>query len=64
LVSVNVALNSHEYDPSSDEDRFEGGGTFFEGLIRNPKDMKLILRPIGAGHAVAHLSTERHAGDR
>ena len=62
IISVNIALNSHEGDAITGESGFEGGGTFFEDLIRNPVDEKPIVRPSAPGHAVAHLSTVRHAG--
>lgn len=55
IVSVNIALNSLS--------EFEGGGTFFEGLIDSPHHSQdPIIRPSDVGHALAHLSTERHAG--
>ena len=62
LISVNIMLN-----PSSE---FEGGGTFFENQLRSEMvrndisaaDTPKPLKPLGAGHAVAHLSSERHAG--
>jgi tetratricopeptide (TPR) repeat protein len=62
MISVNIALNSM--------DEFEGGGTFFEGLLESPRpynfcsisDQDPVLRPLGIGHAIAHLSTERHTG--
>ena len=50
LVSVNIMLN--------DDNQFEGGGTAFENDIgtgpRKPSR--------GAGHCLAHKSSERHAG--
>ena len=55
LFSVNIALNSYEND-------FEGGGTFLERLISNDYGNDVIQRPCGAGHALIHSSTERHAG--
>ena len=64
LVSVNIMLNS--------ECEFEGGGTFFENQLQNHiithhEASTLIpspkpLKPLGPGHALAHLSSERHAG--
>lgn len=62
LISVNIMLNS--------ENEFEGGGTFFENQMRaeilndgfGEGGAPEPLKPIGAGHAVAHLSSERHAG--
>jgi hypothetical protein len=53
LVSVNIMLN-----PTTD---FVGGGTFFEnqlldGAIPEP------LKPVDVGHALLHLSSDRHAG--
>jgi tetratricopeptide (TPR) repeat protein len=62
IVSVNIALNSHEVDGNTGENGFEGGGTFFEDLINNDAIDKPIVRPSAPGHAVAHLSTMRHAG--
>jgi len=73
VVSVNIALNPHEHgeykdNENEDEERgFIGGGTFFEDLLAdNGEDGggggSPILRPTGTGHAVAHLSTKRHAG--
>ena len=80
VVSVNIALNSHDVGENSQQgetrhqDRFVGGGTFFEDLIceATGKDSiddidddnccRPILRPVATGHAVAHWSTKRHAG--
>ncbi|GFH44133.1 hypothetical protein CTEN210_00607 [Chaetoceros tenuissimus] len=55
IVSVNIMLN----------EEFEGGGTLLENqLSRNDVVDESVepLKPIGAGHAVSHLSSERHAG--
>ena len=65
-VSVNIMLN--------DPDEFEGGGTFFEQQLlstsswdgvrfktKSTSDL-LPLKPISAGHALAHYSSDRHAG--
>ena len=59
IVSVNIMLNAAE--------EFQGGGTMFENQLRSAitegsGDAPLALKPIGAGHAIAHLSNERHAG--
>ena len=63
LVSVNIMLN-----PSED---FDGGGTFFENQLLGCIEDKPTcittqkiqpLKPMGPGHAIAHLSSERHAG--
>ena len=56
LVSVNIMLNSN--------DEFDGGGTFFEDqlLSSNVEEAVKPVRPIGPGHAVMHLSSDRHAG--
>ena len=59
IVSVNIMLNSDE--------EFQGGGTMFENQLHNEitKGDGVIpsaLKPIGVGHAIAHLSNERHAG--
>ena len=56
LVSVNIMLNSN--------DEFNGGGTFFEDqlLASNSESTEPPIRPIGPGHAVMHLSSDRHAG--
>jgi hypothetical protein len=61
LVSVNIMLNSAE--------EFKGGGTFLENQLRGKiaekglaEDVPSPLQSIGAGHAVAHLSNQRHAG--
>lgn len=62
IISVNIALNDFERNELTGENGFEGGGTFFEGLICNPENYTPILRPIGTGHAVVHCSNERHAG--
>ena len=65
-VSVNIMLN----DPSE----FEGGGTFFENQLlssstlwdntqlKSGQFLEGPLRPLGAGHALAHFSSDRHAG--
>lgn len=63
-VSVNIMLN--------DQSDFEGGGTFFENQILScwngdkldeSDDTGLKpLKPLGAGHALAHDSSDRHAG--
>ena len=65
-VSVNIMLN----DPSE----FEGGGTFFENQLLSSSTLwdntqfnleqfaGGPLRPLGAGHALAHFSSDRHAG--
>ncbi len=66
-VSVNVMLNS--------QDEFSGGGTFFEnqllpvilnegGLNEGGGNSNVIhpLKPLGPGHALAHKSSDRHAG--
>ncbi|VEU45053.1 unnamed protein product [Pseudo-nitzschia multistriata] len=77
VVSVNIALNSHDVAKETRRaDRFTGGGTFFEDLMgREPNehqseneneasggDASPVLRPLAAGHALAHWSTKRHAG--
>jgi len=58
IVSVNIMLN--------DADEFTGGGTFFENQLRDENDtedpMMKPLRPSGVGYALAHYSSERHAG--
>lgn len=61
LISVNIMLNS----PSE----FEGGGTFFDNQLRDDTlDLSINstppnpLKPLGVGHALAHLSNQRHAG--
>ena len=63
LVSVNIMLNH----PSE----FEGGGTFFENQllpfisdISFDKHLPTVrpLKPLDVGHALLHLSSERHAG--
>jgi len=56
LVSVNIMLNS-------DEDFF-GGGTAFENQFSDNVDSPAPLKPVGPGHALSHLSSERHAGAR
>ena len=66
-VSVNIMLNS--------QDEFEGGGTFFENqllpmmMISDDKSSDEFykaevqpLKPRGVGHAIAHYSSNRHAG--
>eukprot|EP00804_Cyclotella_cryptica_P007903 CCRYP_001453-RA/>CCRYP_001453-RA protein AED:0.34 eAED:0.34 QI:0/0/0/1/0/0/2/0/538 len=61
-VSVNIMLNN--------PDEFEGGGTFFEQQLltwnvtdfNNTSPCPGPLKPLGAGHALAHLSSDRHAG--
>ncbi|KAL7518933.1 hypothetical protein ACHAWX_003734 [Stephanocyclus meneghinianus] len=64
-VSVNIMLNN--------PDEFEGGGTFFEQQLLSCdtwNDTRFNatspcpgpLLPLGAGHALAHLSSDRHAG--
>jgi len=64
-VSINIILNS--------QDDFEGGGTFFEDqllpIIRSSSsDDQLYeaevrpLKPKDVGHAIAHYSSNRHAG--
>jgi hypothetical protein len=63
-VSVNIMLN----DPSE----FQGGGTFFEQQLISwdetadtseyLPDTLSPLKPLGAGHALAHYSSHRHAG--
>ncbi|GAX12050.1 hypothetical protein FisN_8Lh150 [Fistulifera solaris] len=51
LVSINVMLN---------ED-FVGGGTFFENQLEDEESFQPV-KPLGVGHAIAHYSSERHAG--
>jgi tetratricopeptide (TPR) repeat protein len=66
-VSVNIMLN----DPSE----FQGGGTFFEqqlisasiwdettDLLEYVPDTFSAIKPLGAGHSLAHYSSDRHAG--
>jgi hypothetical protein len=64
-VSVNIMLNN--------PDEFEGGGTFFEQQLLSSDIWDVTrfnttspypgpLMPLGAGHALAHLSSDRHAG--
>ena len=66
-VSVNIMLNS--------QDEFEGGGTFFENkllpmmMISDDKSSDEFykaevqpLKPRDVGHAIAHYSSNRHAG--
>jgi len=61
-VSVNIMLNS--------QDEFDGGGTFFENqllpVVLNGGDGTSNdiqpLKPLGPGHAIAHYSSDRHAG--
>eukprot|EP00984_Skeletonema_dohrnii_P032385 scaffold26473_cov138-Skeletonema_dohrnii-CCMP3373.AAC.6 len=61
-VSVNIMLNS--------QDEFDGGGTFFENQLLpvvlnggggTSNDIQ-PLKPLGPGHAIAHYSSDRHAG--
>lgn len=61
LISINIMLNSPV--------EFEGGGTFFDNQLRcQTLDLSMIssppspLKPLGVGHALAHLSNQRHAG--
>jgi hypothetical protein len=54
LVSVNLQLNSHL--------EFQGGGTWFENHPTDYDKIKQPLKPVSAGHALAHFSSERHAG--
>ncbi len=51
LVSINIMLN---------ED-FVGGGTFFENQLGNENSFQPV-KPLAVGHAIAHYSSERHAG--
>jgi tetratricopeptide (TPR) repeat protein len=66
-VSVNIMLNQQE--------EFQGGGTFFENqllpvVLNDGRDdgsattaaAALPLKPLGPGHAIAHKSSDRHAG--
>lgn len=65
-VSVNIMLNDHC--------EFDGGGTFFEQQLLSLSSWNesyvetdaptLVgpLKPLGAGHALAHFSSDRHAG--
>lgn len=64
-VSVNIMLNPQE--------EFQGGGTFFENQLLPLNDGRdggsattvaaaLPLKPLGPGHAIAHKSSDRHAG--
>lgn len=66
-VSVNIMLNTQE--------EFQGGGTFFENqllpvVLNDGRDggstttaaAALPLKPLGPGHAIAHKSSDRHAG--
>ncbi|KAL7448501.1 hypothetical protein ACHAWC_000675, partial [Mediolabrus comicus] len=66
-VSVNIMLNP--------EEEFQGGGTFFENqllpvVLNDGRDggsattaaAALPLKPLGPGHAIAHKSSDRHAG--
>lgn len=52
LISVNIMLNS--------EEEFASGGTAFENQFGERDSQP--LKPVGPGHALAHLSSERHAG--
>ena len=52
LISVNIMLNS--------EDEFASGGTAFENQFDQMDSQP--LKPVGPGHALSHLSSERHAG--
>ena len=52
LVSVNIMLNS--------EEEFASGGTAFENQFDQMGSQP--LKPVGPGHALSHLSSERHAG--
>ena len=54
LISVNIMLNSN--------DDFRGGGTAFENQFSDDVDSQAPLKPVGPGHALSHLSSERHAG--
>ena len=55
LISVNIMLNSN--------DDFSGGGTAFENQFSDDDvDSQAPLKPVGPGHALSHLSSERHAG--
>ncbi|KAL9184548.1 hypothetical protein ACHAXT_012518 [Thalassiosira profunda] len=54
FVSVNVMLNS--------PDEFVGGGTFFESQLLGDAEGMRPLKPLGPGHALAHFSSDRHAG--
>ena len=66
LVSINIMLNS--------EDEFEGGGTVFENQFADMRSLQDLdredsasqkyqpLKPCSPGHALSHLSNERHAG--
>ncbi len=62
-VSVNVMLNSL--------DEFSAGGTFFENqllpvVLNEGGGTSIVdihpLKPLGPGHALAHYSSDRHAG--
>ena len=52
LVSINIPLNQG----------FVGGGTFFENQLRVNETVPLLAQ--GPGYAVAHSSSERHAGSK
>jgi len=52
LISVNIMLNS--------EEEFAAGGTAFENQFGEVGSQP--LKPVGPGHALSHLSSERHAG--
>ena len=54
LISVNIMLNSN--------DDFRGGGTAFENQFSDDVGSQAPLKPVGPGHALSHLSSERHAG--
>ena len=58
-------------DDDSDDGGFVGGGTFFENqlLLESAEQSTtttaaapLPLKPVGVGHCLAHLASERHAG--
>jgi hypothetical protein len=61
LVSVNIMLN--------DQAEFKGGGTFFEHQLESTlletadgTTLPSPLKPLQPGHALMHLSSDRHAG--
>jgi len=58
MYSVNIALNAHKDDDPVNG--FTGGGTFLEALSIG--DGETVRRPVRAGHALLHRTTERHAG--